>query len=111
MPRPGFDAVPAVSEIDLVEIFLEDLLLGVMPLHLARRRLLAQLARQPRRATDLAAVDDVGVQVADELLRDRAGAAPVLAKDLPFDRAEHAEHVDAVVLIEALVFDGDERLS
>ena len=50
------------------------------------------------------------MHVADELLRDRARAAAVLAHDLSLDRAEHADDVDAVVLVEALIFDRDERL-
>ena len=75
--RRLLDAVPAVPEVDLVEIRLEDLLLVVVALHFARRVLLVDLARDRARSR---AVDQVGVHVADELLRDRARAARVPAQ-------------------------------
>src|SRR5690348_11209503 len=108
--RAGFDTKPTTPEVDLVEIRLEDLLLRVVTLHLARRGLLVELARNARSPADLPPVDDVRMHVSHELLRDRARAAPVLAKNLAFDCAEYADDVDAVMLVEALVFDGDERL-
>ena len=91
---------------DLVEVRLEDLLLGVAPLHLARRRLLAQLAQRAH----VPPIDDVGMHVADELLRDRAGATRI-ALHRVLQRARDADHVDAVVLIESLILDGDEGLA
>src|SRR5262245_3068653 len=105
MASRRFDAEPVVAEIELIEIRFEDLVLGVMTLHLSRRGLLPQLAPE----TSCASLDDAGVHVADELLRDGARAAP-LAEDVVFHRAEHADDVDAVVLIEALILDGDECL-
>ena len=90
---------------DLIEVRLEDLCLGVVRLHLARRRLLAELARDRL----VAAVHEVGVHVAHELLRDRARAARVAA-DRILERARDADEVHAVVHVEALVLDGDEGL-
>ena len=55
------------------------------------------------------------MHVPDELLRDRARAAAMIAgdplEDLALDGAGDADQVDAVVLVEALVLDGDERLA
>ena len=48
------------------------------------------------------------MHVPDEQLRDRARAAHVAA-DGVLERARDADEVDAVVLVEALVLDGDER--
>src|SRR5260221_5282775 len=50
------------------------------------------------------------MHVADELLRDRARSTAWLAEYSAFDRAGDADYVDAVVLIEALIFNSDERL-
>src|SRR5512140_283062 len=105
MARPRFDTEPTAPKIDLIEVGLENLLLGVVALHLARRRLLSEFARQPGGAADLVPVDDVGMHVSDELLRDRARTAAVFSQNLAFDRAEHTDHVDAVVLVEPLILD------
>ena len=67
------DAVPAVAKVNLVEVRLENLVLRVALLHLARGRLLAQLARRAL----VGPIDHVGVHVPDELLRDGARAARV----------------------------------
>ena len=102
----GFvDAVPAVTELDDVEIRLEDLRLGVVLLHLAGGILLAELARDGL----VAAIDGIGVEIAHELLRDRARAAR-MSRDGILDRAGDADEVDAIVRVEALVLDGDEGL-
>ena len=50
------------------------------------------------------------MHVANELLRDRARPAAVLSEDFALDGAGDADDIDAVVLVEALVLDGDERL-
>src|SRR5205085_9244474 len=100
------DAEPAVAQIDLIEICLENLILGVMLLHLARRGLLAELARE----TEITPVDDVRMHIADELLRDGARPTATLPKEPSLDRARDADEIDAVVLIEALVLDSDERV-
>src|SRR6185369_7571289 len=111
MPRRGLHAVPAVAEVDLVDVRLEDLLLAVVALHLTRRLLLAELACEAQ----VPPVDLVGVHVPDELLRDRARAPAVAAcdplEDLALDGAGDADQIDAVVLVEALVLDGDECLT
>src|SRR6185369_3060229 len=111
MPRRGLHAVPAVAEVDLIDVRLEDLLLAVVALHLPRRLLLAELARDAQ----IPAVDLVGVHVPDELLRDRARTAAMPARDpveqLALDGAGDADQIHAVVLIEALILYGDERLS
>jgi hypothetical protein len=103
--RRRLDTVPAVSEVDLVEIRLEDLRFRVAPFHLTRGALLAKLPRN----RFIAPVDEIGVHVADELLRDCARAART-AEEVVLDRTGDADDVDAVVLIEAVVFYGDERL-
>ena len=95
-----------MSEVDLVEIRLEDLLLGVVLLHLARGVLLAILSRNRH----LAAVDDVGMHVPDELLGDGTAATAVVADDLADDRAGDGTNIDAVVLVEALILHSDECL-
>src|SRR5687768_6581751 len=106
MARSGFDAVPAVREIDLVEIRLEYLSLRVTLFHLAGRLLLAELARKAQ----VSPVDETGMHVADELLSDRAGAASLLAEDPAFDRSGDADHVHTVVLVESSVLDRNEGL-
>src|SRR5689334_9182553 len=107
MPRRRLDAEPVVAQINLIEIRFKDLVLGIVLFHLARGALLAKLARQ----TEIAAVDDIGVHIPDELLRNRARAAPPsLAEKLPLDGTGDADQIDAVVLIEALILDGDKRV-
>src|SRR6185436_6417885 len=104
VPRGGLDTVPAVSERDLVQIRFEYLLLGVVLLHFARGGLFAQLATD----RDIRAVDDIGMHVPDELLGDRTRAARS-AEDVVLDRPGDADEVHAVMLIKAVIFDGDER--
>src|ERR1039457_3844644 len=77
-----------------------------MALHLPRRALLAQLARQRL----VAAVDEVRVHVADEQLRDGARAARP-TEEIVLDGACDADHVHAVVLVESLVLAGNERFA
>src|SRR6187402_3159868 len=94
-----------MAKVDLVEVSLQDLVLLVVALHLARRSLLAELpAEAPVRA-----VHQRRVHVADELLRDRAGAARAATHGV-LERAGNAYQVHAVVLVEALVLYGHEGL-
>ena len=104
--RRRLDAVPAVPEADLVQVGLEDLLLVIVLFHLARGGLLAKLAHRAL----VPPVDQVGVHVPDELLRDRARAAWVAAHGI-LQRAGYPHHVHAVVLVEALVLHCHEGLS
>src|ERR1051326_27872 len=106
MPRRHLHSVPTVAKLDLIEVGLKDLILAVMLLHFASRRLLTQLARE----THVAPVDEIRVHVADELLRDGARPAP-LAQEVVLDGSGNADQVDSVVLIEALILDGDERFA
>ena len=79
--RGGLDAVQAVAEVDLVQIQLEDLLLGVEVLDVRREDDFLQLP-----AICLVAREEA---LSRELLRDRAAAfgAPALLK-VPQDGAE-----------------------
>jgi hypothetical protein len=104
--RRRVDAVPVVAEVDLIEIRLEDLRLAVVRLHLARRGLLAELARDRL----VAAVHEIGMHVAHQLLRDRARAARVAA-DRVLECAGDADEVDAIMDVEALILDRDEGLA
>src|SRR6266540_1340464 len=99
------DAVPPMPEGDLVQVAFENLLLGVVSLHLERGRLLAELSCR----TGISAIDDRRMHIADKLLRDGARSAPG-AEYIVLERAGYADIVDAFVLVEAVVFDGDERL-
>src|SRR6185437_4859559 len=112
MLRGTLDSIVAVSERYDVQIAFEDLLLGVMLLHLASCLLLATLALEPGECGFIAVVpvDDVRMHVADQLLRDGDRATPV-AHDVVLYRAGDADEIDAVVLIEALILDRDERLA
>ena len=101
--RGGVDAVAALTEVDLVEIVLHDLLLGVLLLELQRLEDLQQLALHG----DVVLLGGV----LDELLRDGRAAEVVLhAEEHVHKRARGAVPVDALVLIKALVLDGDGRV-
>ena len=76
-----------------------------MLFHLTRRRLLTELAAQ----APVGAIDERRMHVADELLGNGAGAA-ALAEDVVPERTRDADDVNAIVLIEAVVLDGDECL-
>ena len=106
MPRCFLDTVPPMRERNLIQVRFEDLLLVVMLLHLSSRCLLAQFASEAH----VAPIDDVRMHVADELLRDRACTTPLFAEYPAFDRAADANQVDAIVLVESLIFDGDKCL-
>ena len=98
------DAVRAVPEVDRVQVRGEDPVLRPVLLELPGQGRLAHLAR------DRLLVPDV--RVLDELLRDRRAALDdsLLADVLP-ESACDAAHVDAVVLVEALILDRDDRLA
>ena len=106
MARRCLDSVPSVREADLIEICLEDLLLVVVLLHLARGLLLAELATRlmSRRSTMSGCMLPTSCCVMVLAPPSR------LAEDLAFDRAGDADDVDAVMLVEALVFDRNECL-
>ncbi len=97
------DPVRAVAEVDRVQVRGQDPVL---------RPALGQLPGQgglAHLAADRLLVAAVGVL--DVLLRDRGAALDdALAADVLPERAHDAAHVDAVVLVEALVLDRDDRL-
>ena len=99
--RGLLDAVGAGAEIDAVKIELEDLRLGEFALQPDREHRLLQLAvngallRQKK--------------ILRQLLRDGGGALGHAAvQDIGDERARDAVRIDAVMLIEAAVLDGDE---
>src|SRR5207237_2067545 len=100
-----FHAIVTVREIDLVQVHLEDLLLGELALDAAGDDHLRKLP--PKRA---GAGEAVGEYVAGELHGD--GARPLAegeAADVAPDRARHPAPVDSGVLVEAGVLAGLER--
>ncbi len=101
--RGLLDAVGAGAEIDAVEIELEDLGLGEFPFQPERQQHLLQLA------VDRALLRQK--QILRQLLGDGGAAlAHAAVQDVGDERARDAEGVDAVVLVEAAVLDGDEGL-
>src|SRR6185503_14073166 len=101
------DAARAAAEVDVVQVELEDLVLVVGALDRAGDARLEQLAGErlvlPR--------DALGDEVAGELHGDGARAlADVAGAQVGEQGAEDAVRVDAVVLAEALVLDGDEGI-
>ena len=97
------DAVRAVAEVDRVQVGGQDPVLRPLLLELPRERRLLQLAAERALLA--------GEGVLDELLRDRRAALhDLLVRDVGPERAQDAVQVDAVVLEEALVLDGDDRL-
>ncbi len=100
----GLHAVGLVPVVDLVEVELEDLLLGVGVRHLDREDALADLSLE----RDLVTNDPSF----HELLRDgRRSAAPAATPGhVGEDRADDAQYIDARVRPEALVLGGDGRI-
>ena len=98
------DPVGAAAEIDLVQVELEDLLLGEFPFERHRQHRLARLA------IERAVV--VEEQVARQLLGDGRGAAePLAAAGDPLDqRAGQTHRIDPDVRAESLVLDRDHRV-
>ncbi len=98
------DAVRAMAEEDLVEVELEDLVLGQRALDAEREEDLGELAR----VADFRAEEEV----ARDLLGDRRAAGHVLAagRDDQPDGAEDAADVDAPVGVEIGILGGEEGL-
>ena len=117
----GLDAVRAGAEVGDVQVALEDLLLAVLLLQRHRVAQLAQLAgvrlgdRGLLGLGPLLRVGDVGRRleqhVLDVLLGQRRAALDVLAGLVVDERAHGAAQVDAAVVVEAGVLDGDDRLA
>jgi hypothetical protein len=93
-----------VPEVDGVEVGGEDSILLPVLFELPGERGLADLPCERALVAD--------VRVLDELLRDRRAALDdsLVAHVLP-ERSRDTAHIDAVVLVEALVLDGDDRLA
>jgi hypothetical protein len=97
----GLDAVGAGAEIDPVQIEREDLLLGELGLEPHRQDQLLHLA------ADVLIVAEE--EVARQLLGDGRGALGVAAlAQVDEHHADHADRVEAEVVVEAPVLDGDE---
>ena len=102
--RRRLDPVGALAEVDLVQVHLEDAILGVPTLQLEREHGLLQLA--------LEALVRGEEEHLRELLRDRAAAlgepsAPVVL----VERAQDTDRVQAEVGVEALVLGRDQRVA
>src|SRR5947208_6434209 len=98
--RGGLDAVGVIAVVDGVQVAGEDLVLRPAAAELDREARLLDLALEGALAA--------GVQVADELLRDRRSAFDDLAgADVAPERAGDPDVVDAAVLVEAAVLDRD----
>ena len=107
-PRRRFDAhggLPVDRAVGhVVQVLLEDPLLGVQLLQVVGHLGLADLPRE-------VALGVLDVEVADELLGDRGSTLERLAGGHVLDRrACDAGQVDPAVLVEAAVLDGDRRL-
>ncbi len=101
--RRRFGTVQAIAEIDFVQIQLEDLVLRVGPL-------------EPRGEQDFPefpAQRFVSVEktLSRQLLRDGAPALrPPSSSQVSEDRAEYADGINAVVFVEPLILDRQDRL-
>jgi hypothetical protein len=102
--RGRLDPVRAVAEVDRVEVVAEDRLLRPLAREVVGHRRLAQLLEDGPLVLR-------GERVLDELLGDRGAALhhPLL-HDVLVEGAADAAQVDAVVGIEALVLDRDDRV-
>src|SRR5579859_5086048 len=99
----GVDTVAASTEIDFVEVQLEDLLLREFALDREAQDPFAELAAEGL----LAGEEDI----AGKLLGDRRAALrPVTGLCAHADRAEDADRIDAGMLVEAPVLDRDHRV-
>jgi len=101
--RGALDAVRAVAVVDRVEVLGEDLVLGPLAREVVGQRRLAELLEDGALGLRLH-------RVLDELLGDRRAALRrALLDHVLEERAPHRLEVDAGVLVEALVLDGDHR--
>ena len=117
VPRGGLDAVRAVAVVRDVQVALQDLVLGHLLLERDRVLHLLDLAPEVlvhRGLRGLLVAGGEGVLLEgelDELLGERGRAlAGVTALGVVDRGAEHALRVDAAVLAEAVVLDGDLRV-
>ena len=99
----GLEAVIAVREINLIAVHGEDLLLGVVALDLDRQQRLLDFAAH-------AAVGAIEKERAGELHGERARAfgTAVRARQVAPGGAEYAREIHAPVLLEMLVFGGED---
>jgi hypothetical protein len=98
--RPG-------AQVDLVQVQLQDRVLGKIVLDLDRDPRLLEFAGQR-----LLAADVVGEDVARELHRDgREALREPEREQVVLDRTQDAQVIDPVVVVEALVLGGDEGLA
>ena len=105
--RGSLDPSHVGTEADLIQIQLENRVLGEVALELDGN------AGLPQFAGDLLFLAEVlGEHVTRELHRDRGKPLRVMQRrDVGLERAEDAPVVDAAVVVEALVFYRDERLA
>jgi hypothetical protein len=101
--RRGGEAVGALAEVDLVDVDLENLVLGEVVLDLEGEQRLVDLARQGLLAGQ--------EEIARHLHGDGAGALALAATgEVGVGGAQHAERVDAGMLVEALVLGREDGL-
>ena len=103
----------ALSEIHVVQIQLEDLVLRRPPLEHDRHDLLAQLPQNRPPPGNLLGCDLVGQEeIPGQLLRDRAAAFEItpIAEEVGEEGAYHADEIDTPVVVEAAVLDGQHGL-
>ena len=100
--RRGREAVRPLPEEDLVDVQLEDLVLGQVGLDLPGQQHLAQLAGD--------GLFPGQEEVPGDLHRDRPGALLGAAGQVGDRRPEHRQIVDAAMLVEALVLGGQNGL-
>ena len=105
--RRGLDSVGPGAEVDLVEIQLEDRVLGKVALDLHGHPRFLELPGERLLAADL-----LGEDVPRQLHGDRREPLRKAHRhEVVLDGAEDAPIVDPVMLVEALVFGGDEGLA
>ena len=104
--RRRLDAGNVGAEADLIQVQLEDRVLGEGALQLDRDARLTELAGDL-----LLTAQMLGEDVPRQLHRDRREPLRVMQRrQVGLERAEDPPVVDTVVIVEALVLDGDERL-
>ena len=102
-PRRRVDAVGAAAEVDAIEVELEDVGFRQPRLEPQRQRELLELAREGAVGAE--------IEVLGQLLRQRRAALHGSPFAQVGDRcAHHAQRVDAVVVVEALILGGDHRV-
>ena len=106
LPGRRLHPVRAVAEVDLVQVHLEDLVLGEGPLHAHGHHGLADLP------SDRSLPSHVRIRrIPDELLGDGGAALEPAARRVLPQRPEDGEAVDALVLVEPLVLGRQECLT